>query len=54
MTTSSAWWSAMSSLTIMRQLGLAHDATSLAGRASLLITHPVTVTRALTRRLMKR
>jgi steroid delta-isomerase-like uncharacterized protein len=37
-------------LTIMRQLGLAHEPTSLAGRASLLATHPLTIARALLRR----
>jgi steroid delta-isomerase-like uncharacterized protein len=34
-------------LTIMRQLGLAHAPTSLAGRASLLVSHPLTIARAL-------
>jgi steroid delta-isomerase-like uncharacterized protein len=34
-------------LSIMRQLGLAHDPSSAAGRLSLLATHPVTVGRAL-------
>ena len=33
--------------TILRQLGLAHDPTSLPGRASLLLSHPLTVGRAL-------
>ena len=33
--------------TILRQLGLAHDPTSLAGRASLLVSHPLTLGRAL-------
>jgi len=37
-------------LTIMRQLGLAHESTSLAGRATLLVSHPLTVGRALARR----
>jgi steroid delta-isomerase-like uncharacterized protein len=37
-------------LTIMRQLGLAHDSTSLAGRATTLVSHPLTVARALARR----
>jgi steroid delta-isomerase-like uncharacterized protein len=32
---------------IMRQLGLAHEPASLAGRASLAATHPLTVGRAL-------
>ena len=36
-------------LTIMRQLGLAHEPTSLAGRASMLATHPITIARALLR-----
>jgi steroid delta-isomerase-like uncharacterized protein len=34
-------------LTIMRQLGLAHTPTSLAGRASLVLSHPLTIGRAL-------
>jgi steroid delta-isomerase-like uncharacterized protein len=38
-------------LTIMRQLGLAHDSQSLAGRLSTLVSHPVTVGRALARRV---
>jgi steroid delta-isomerase-like uncharacterized protein len=33
--------------TILRQLGLGHDPTSLAGRASLLLSHPLTIARAL-------
>jgi steroid delta-isomerase-like uncharacterized protein len=33
--------------TILRQLGLAHDPTSLPGRASLLLSHPMTIGRAL-------
>jgi steroid delta-isomerase-like uncharacterized protein len=33
--------------TILRQLGLAHDPTSVAGRISLLVSHPLTVGRAL-------
>lgn len=37
-------------LSIMRQLGLAHESTSLAGRASLLLSHPLTIGRALLRR----
>jgi steroid delta-isomerase-like uncharacterized protein len=32
---------------ILRQLGLAHDPTSVAGRISMLATHPLTVARAL-------
>jgi steroid delta-isomerase-like uncharacterized protein len=34
-------------LTIMRQLGLAHETASLAGRLSTLVSHPVTIARAL-------
>jgi steroid delta-isomerase-like uncharacterized protein len=37
-------------LTIMRQLGLAHDSASLAGRLTTLVSHPLTVGRALARR----
>jgi steroid delta-isomerase-like uncharacterized protein len=33
--------------TILRQLGLGHDPGSLAGRASLLLSHPLTIGRAL-------
>jgi hypothetical protein len=33
--------------TILRQLGLAHDPTSLAGRVSTLVSHPVTIGRSL-------
>jgi hypothetical protein len=32
---------------ILRQLGLAHDPSSLAGRASTLLSHPLTIGRAL-------
>jgi steroid delta-isomerase-like uncharacterized protein len=35
--------------TIMRQLGIAHDPDSLAGRATTLISHPLTIARALLR-----
>jgi hypothetical protein len=34
-------------LTIMRQLGVAHDPASAAGRLSTLVSHPVTIGRAL-------
>jgi steroid delta-isomerase-like uncharacterized protein len=34
-------------LTLLQQLGLAHDMTSLPGRVSTLVTHPVTIGRAL-------
>ncbi len=33
--------------TILRQLGLAHDPASLAGRASMLVSHPLTIARSL-------
>jgi steroid delta-isomerase-like uncharacterized protein len=33
--------------TILRQLGLAHDPTSLAGRVSTLVSHPLTIGRSL-------
>jgi steroid delta-isomerase-like uncharacterized protein len=36
-------------LTILRQLGVAHDPTSLAGRAAMLVGHPLTIGRALLR-----
>jgi steroid delta-isomerase-like uncharacterized protein len=41
-------------LTIMRQLGLAHDSTSLAGRLTTLVSHPVTIGRAVARRVAAR
>ncbi|HEX2086111.1 MAG TPA: ester cyclase [Solirubrobacteraceae bacterium] len=37
--------------TIMRQLGVAHDPSSLAGRATTLLSHPLTIGRALLRRV---
>jgi hypothetical protein len=37
-------------LSIMRQLGLAHESTSLAGRVTMLLSHPVTIGRAVVRR----
>jgi steroid delta-isomerase-like uncharacterized protein len=37
-------------LSMMRQLGLAHESTSLAGRLTTLVSHPVTVGRAFVRR----
>ena len=36
-------------LTIMRQLGLAHEPTSLAGRTAMLVAHPRTIARAMLR-----
>jgi steroid delta-isomerase-like uncharacterized protein len=41
-------------LTILRQLGLAHEPASLAGRLSMLVSHPVTIGRALVKRLCGR
>lgn len=41
-------------LTIMRQLGLAHDSTSLAGRLTTLVSHPLTIGRAVARRASRR
>jgi hypothetical protein len=32
--------------TILRQLGLAHDPSSLPGRVSLVLSHPLTIARA--------
>jgi steroid delta-isomerase-like uncharacterized protein len=39
---------------IMRQLGLAHESNSLAGRLSMSASHPVTIGRALLKRLTSR
>jgi steroid delta-isomerase-like uncharacterized protein len=41
-------------LTIMRQLGLAHESTSFAGRLSTLVSHPVTVGRSVLKSLATR
>ncbi len=41
-------------LTIMRQLGLAHETNSLAGRLSTLVSHPVTIGRTVARSLARR
>src|SRR3954470_10696671 len=41
-------------LTIMRQLGLAHDSTSLPGRLTTALSHPLTVGRAVARRASRR
>jgi steroid delta-isomerase-like uncharacterized protein len=40
-------------LTIMRQLGLAHESSSLAGRVTTLVSHPVTIGRSLARRALR-
>ncbi|HEX8086612.1 MAG TPA: ester cyclase [Solirubrobacteraceae bacterium] len=39
--------------TIMRQLGVMHDPRSLAGRATTLLSHPLTIGRAALRRLRR-
>jgi hypothetical protein len=41
-------------LTIMRQLGLAHESTSIAGRLSMLVSHPVTIGRTIVGSLVRR
>ena len=41
-------------LTIMRQLGVAHDPDTLPGRATTLISHPLTIGAALLRRVTDR
>jgi hypothetical protein len=40
-------------LTVMRQLGLPHDSRSLAGRLTTLVSHPLTVGRALVGRVRR-
>jgi hypothetical protein len=39
---------------MMRQLGLAHDTASFAGRLSTLVSHPVTIGRATLKSLLPR
>src|SRR5215213_60001 len=41
-------------LTIMRQLGLAHETTSAAGRLSTLVSHPITIGRSVLKSLARR
>ena len=41
-------------LWIMRQLGLAHESTSLAGRLSTLVSHPLTIGRSVLTSLARR
>ncbi len=41
-------------MTIMRQLGVAHDPNTIAGRATTLISHPLTIGRALLQGLSER
>lgn len=40
--------------TILRQLGVFHEPTSLLGQISILVTHPVTITLSLARKLIGR
>ena len=40
--------------TILRQLGLAHDPTTPAGRATMLLSHPLTIGRSLLGALTRR
>jgi steroid delta-isomerase-like uncharacterized protein len=42
------------SATILRQLGIAHDPASLAGRATTVLTHPLTIGRAVLRQVARR
>jgi steroid delta-isomerase-like uncharacterized protein len=42
------------SATILRQLGIAHDPLSLTGRVATVVNHPVTIGRALVRRVTGR
>lgn len=41
-------------LTIMRQLGLAHEMTTVAGRLSTLVSHPVTIGRTFLKSIARR
>jgi steroid delta-isomerase-like uncharacterized protein len=41
-------------LTVMRQLGLAHESRSVAGRLTTLVSHPLTIGRALARRAVRK
>jgi steroid delta-isomerase-like uncharacterized protein len=40
--------------TVMRQLGIAHDPLSLRGRVATVVNHPLTIGRAVGRRLLRR
>jgi steroid delta-isomerase-like uncharacterized protein len=40
--------------TVLRQLGIARDPTSLTGRVETLVTHPLTIGRGLVRRMIRR
>ena len=40
--------------TVLRQLGIAHDPLSVTGRLATVVNHPLTIGRAVTRRLLRR
>ena len=40
--------------TVLRQLGVFHEPQSLLGQISILVTHPVTIARALARKIVRR
>jgi steroid delta-isomerase-like uncharacterized protein len=40
--------------TILRQLGIAHDPASTVGRVATVLSHPLTIARALTRQVVRR
>jgi steroid delta-isomerase-like uncharacterized protein len=40
--------------TVLRQLGIAHDPLSVTGRVATVVNHPLTIGRALTRRVLRR
>jgi hypothetical protein len=40
--------------TVLRQLGVFHEPQSFLGQISTLVTHPVTIARALARKLRRR
>jgi hypothetical protein len=42
------------SMTVLRQLGIAHDPLTVTGRVATVLNHPVTVGRALVRQLTGR
>ena len=42
------------SATILRQLGIAHDPLTLTGRVATLVSHPVTIGKALARSILRR
>jgi steroid delta-isomerase-like uncharacterized protein len=40
--------------TVLRQLGVFHEPPSVLGQICILMTHPITITRALARKLLRR